>query len=102
MRRAVVERQRTLRVWRNHNLLVHAGTETGCVCDKQPGRFRKGQKVAGCGKSRCWLCKSEKLAKRPTARDHRQELRYKEWSSEYGYSRAESPGVSVTPKFKAL
>ncbi len=78
MQRAAVERERTLHVWRAHNRLLHAGVDTGCVCDKQPGRFRKGQKVAGCGKSRCWLCKSDKLAKRPRVRDYRQAIWYNE------------------------
>ena len=85
MRRAFVERQRALRVWRAHNLIVHAGMDTSCVCDQQPGRFRKGRKVGGCGKSRCWLCKGPKLDKRSTARDYRKEVSYREWRSEYGY-----------------
>ena len=60
MRRAFAERQRALRLWRAHNRLVHAGMGTSCVCDQQPGRFRKGQKIGGCGKSRCWLCKGHR------------------------------------------
>ena len=85
MRRAFVERQRALRVWRAHNRLVHAGMDTSCVCDQQPGRFRKGQKIGGCGKSRCWLCKGHKLEKRPTVRDYRKAISYREWRSECGY-----------------
>ena len=37
-----------------------------CDCEFQSGRFRKGQRIGGCGKSRCWLCHSEKLSDVPT------------------------------------
>ncbi len=86
MRRAFVERQRTLRIWRAHNQLVHAGMETHCPCDKQPGRFRKGQRVGGCNRPRCWVCHSGKLAKQPSLRDERLALSYQDWLVEHGYS----------------
>ncbi len=85
MRRASLERPRTLRVWRAHHRLIHDGLPTDCICDEQPGRFRKSQRVAGCGKPRCWLCKRHKLAKETTARDHRAALSYHEQAAEYGF-----------------
>lgn len=47
MRRAALERPRTLRVWRQH-LAGHSDTDL-CRCEFQPGRFRKGERVGGCG-----------------------------------------------------
>jgi len=35
------------------------------------GRFRKGQRIGGCGNSRCWLCHSEKLGDEPTLKELR-------------------------------
>lgn len=55
MRRAAKERNRTKRVWREHQRIVHP-KGSNCVCDVQPGRFRK-QKVAGCS---CAMCKPHK------------------------------------------
>jgi hypothetical protein len=46
--------------------------EIDCICDHQEGRFRKKHPL-GCGKSRCYLCKSHKYPKRETTR--------KEWRS---------------------
>lgn len=69
MRRAALERSRALRVWREHNRIVHNGLDTGCICDQQPNRFRKGQKRGGCGKPRCYLCHGEKLLDLPTYQD---------------------------------
>lgn len=42
MRRAALERARTVRVWRKH--LQFAGEEhaASCVCELQAGHFRKG------------------------------------------------------------
>lgn len=57
MYRAAIERPRTLRTWKAHNELVHNNVKTGCICDEQPGRFRKGERIAGrCGNRRCWMC----------------------------------------------
>ena len=86
MRRATLERPRTIRTWRAHNLLIHHGLPTSCRCDKQVGRFRKGQRVGGCGRPRCGLCKAHKLFSKPTARDYRAALSYREWASELGVS----------------
>src|SRR5207248_10486161 len=48
----------------------------------QIGRFRKGQRVGGCGKARCYLCHGEKLCKRPTPQQRRADISYKEWLHE--------------------
>lgn len=66
MRRAAIEKARALRTWREHNRIVHNNEETGCVCDQQPNRFRKGQRRGGCGRPRCYMCHGEKLFKIPT------------------------------------
>lgn len=80
MKRAALDRARTLNVWgrhyRNHLWEVQASGGQGkvkCVCDQQPGRFRKGQKVAGCGKPQCYLCHGEKLLGIPKHRDRKME-----------------------------
>jgi hypothetical protein len=69
MRRAAEEKTRTLTVWRRH-LRTHGGT-LACVCELQAGRFRKGQRVGGCGNPRCWLCHADKLSGRPTRQERR-------------------------------
>jgi hypothetical protein len=69
MRRAALERARALRTWREHNRIIHNGLETGCPCDEQPNRFRKGQRKGGCGKPRCYLCHGEKLLNVPTVKE---------------------------------
>ena len=68
MRRAAIERARTVRTWRAHNFFVHRGERTGCICDEQPGRFRKVS-LGDCGKARCYLCHSGKLLGEPTIKD---------------------------------
>jgi hypothetical protein len=65
VRRAAQERQRTLQMW-HHHLSLHEQGTVPCACELQPGRFRKGRRVGGCGKSRCYLCHGEKLLKQPT------------------------------------
>jgi len=62
MKRAAVERLRTRSVWLRH-LRHHRsdGTALVCACELQMGRFRKGQRVGGCGNSRCWLCQVAQL-----------------------------------------
>ena len=62
MRRSALERPRTLRTWRAH-LTAHEDTIL-CVCELEPGRFRKSQRIGGCGRPRCWLCHGDKLAGR--------------------------------------
>lgn len=84
MRRASLERVRTLRVWRAHNRIVHQNRPTHCRCDEQPGRFRKGQRTAGCSKPRCWLCKRHKLAHEPRLHEHRAAISYAERVAELG------------------
>ena len=69
MKRAAEEFIRTKNVWRRH-LQTHRGT-VACVCELQVGRFRKGQRIGGCGNPRCWLCHSEKLGGVPTAQQLR-------------------------------
>src|SRR5919198_5897222 len=69
MRRAAIEKFRTQRVWREH--LASHGATVLCSCDLEPGRFRKSQRVGGCGRPRCWLCHYDKLAGVPTAQDLR-------------------------------
>ena len=85
MRRAALERPRTLRTWRAHNWWVHGRLPTGCICDEQPGRFRKGQRMAGCGRPRCGLCKRAKLYQVPKFRDYRAAVTYREWGSTLGF-----------------
>ena len=76
MRRASVERDRTVRTWRLHHFLVHRASETLCVCERQPGRFRKGLKVSGCSRPRCLKCKAPKVLGRPSADILRADKRY--------------------------
>ena len=81
MKRAYEERLRTIHVWRQH-LAWHGSGPLACVCEFQIGRFRKGQRVGGCGKARCYLCHGEKLCKRPTPQQRRADISYKEWLHE--------------------
>ncbi len=69
MKRAASEKTRTLQVWRKH-LIKHRGN-LQCVCEFQPGRFRKAQRVGGCGRTQCWLCHGDKLAGLATLRERR-------------------------------
>lgn len=68
MKRAAIEKARTLNVWRRHHQNHHrqnvsSGGQRGvdCRCDVEVNRFRKGQRVFGCGRPRCLLCHGEKL-----------------------------------------
>ena len=40
MKRAVLDKQRTLQEWRKHKQFIHPHGST-CECDEQPNRFRK-------------------------------------------------------------
>ncbi len=76
MKRAAIERQRTIKTWKAHLYLAHrdelmAGA-VRCVCDLQANRFRKGQKMLGCGRPKCSMCHYEKVFNIPKARDLRQ------------------------------
>lgn len=73
MQRASVERPRTVQVWRQH-LARHSPEVLTCRCEQQAGRFRKGQRVGGCGKARCYLCHGDKLLQRPTLQQRRADL----------------------------
>ncbi|MDQ2697024.1 MAG: hypothetical protein M3Z21_16930 [Pseudomonadota bacterium] len=79
MQRAAVERRHTLHVWRQHLSFVHGHEAALCACERQPGRFRKGQRIAGCGKSRCYLCHRDKLLGRPTFQQRRANISLDEW-----------------------
>lgn len=82
MKRAAQERSRTLHVWRRH-LSSHDGDAAKrCVCNLQPGRFRKGRRIGGCGRPRCHLCHGDKLAKRPTTQQRRADRALTEWLQE--------------------
>jgi hypothetical protein len=86
MERASVERPRTVRVWRQHRA-QHGPGPLACPCELQTGRFRKGQRVGGCGKARCYLCHGDKLLKRPTLQQRRSGLAYREWLREQRWGR---------------
>lgn len=78
MKRANIERSRTIRVWRRH-LSFHAGEALNCRCELQVGRFRKTQRRLGCGKARCFLCHREKLLKHPTLQQRRADTTMRDW-----------------------
>ena len=82
MRRAAIERASTVRVWKEHNRIVHGGEDTGCPCDQQPGRFRKTSR-ADCGKPRCYLCHGPKLLGEPTKADRVARDRFEESLLDY-------------------
>ncbi len=69
MKRAALENARTVRMWRQHPA-SHAAPVI-CACEFQVGRFRKGQRVGGCGKPRCFLCHMAKLARIPKVQERR-------------------------------
>jgi hypothetical protein len=99
MQRASVERLRTMRVWRQH-LSRHGPGPLTCPCEWQVGRFRKGQRVGGCGKARCYLCHGDKLLKRPTLQQRRADRSYREWLHEHPWGRDEESlgAVPSNPK----
>jgi hypothetical protein len=84
MRRAAAEHAQTISTWRQH-LATHTG-EILCICEFQTGRFRKSQRVGGCGKSRCWLCHRVKLEKLATPGEQRQFVAFIEGMIEIGVS----------------
>lgn len=81
MKRAAFERGRTISVWRRH-LAAHDRGAALCACEYQPGRFRKGQRVGGCGNPRCYLCHGEKLLKIPDRSQRRANVSFLEWRRE--------------------
>ena len=86
MRRASLERPRTLRVWRAHKRIIHNDLATDCLCDDQPGRFRRGQRISGCTRPRCGFCQFHKHNHAVTHRDYRAALAYREWGVEFGFT----------------
>ena len=82
MKRAAIERRQTLRTWRAH--LVRHREGALCACEFQPGRFRKSQRVGGCGRPQCWLCHGDKLAHVARPRDVRARVRHREGLGELG------------------
>lgn len=89
MKRAAIEKSRTLRVWRRHLATHDPGSL--CVCELQPGRFRKSQRIGGCGCVQCWLCHPEKLSGTPTLTDVRAFASYSEGLAEVLLARPASP-----------
>lgn len=77
MRRAAQERARSLRVWRQH-LKLHGKEALHCACENQAGRFRKGQRIGGCGNARCYLCHGDKLLKRPSRQQQQSNIAFRE------------------------
>lgn len=78
MKRASMDRHRTIRVWREH-IAGHGPEAIACKCELKAGRFRKGQRAGGCGRPRCYLCHMAKLTKRAKIRQVRADVSYREW-----------------------
>jgi hypothetical protein len=96
MKRAAIERLRTLRVWRRH--LANHDHEVACRCEFQPGRFRKGQRAGGCGSARCWLCHYDKLSKLATLQECRASAIFYEGLLEMGRFDTSLPRVRITAR----
>ena len=94
MQRAAIEKFRTLRAWRAH-LATHA-VPVVCACDLQPGRFRKSQRVGGCGRPHCWLCHSGKLSGELTVKDRRAFAVMSEGLAEIGETNSRSNGRAAS------
>jgi hypothetical protein len=78
MKRAAIEKARTRNIWRRHleghiRQIVASGGKgkVTCACDMQANRFRKGQKVFGCGRPQCFACHGDKLLGKLKIRDKR-------------------------------
>ena len=84
MRRAALERRRTLRAWRFRLEWIYRSVPFDYPPDRQPGRMRKGVRLLGCGNARCWLCHGDKLGKERTIQQKRADLSYWEWAVEFG------------------
>lgn len=76
MRRTAVEQPRTLHRYRCWLALTKAGGRP--VGTQAINRFRKQQRIGGCGNSRCWLCHGDKLAGNPTPKAQRHLLAFAE------------------------
>lgn len=62
---------------REHHRVVHNGDPTGCVCDRQVGRFRK-KDAYDCGRTRCQICHGDKVNGTPQHKDNVANLRFEE------------------------
>jgi hypothetical protein len=69
MKRAAAEKIRTLRVWQQYRCKHERYHQSSSA--RQPGRFRKAWRAAGCGHARCWLCHADKLAGLPPMQERR-------------------------------
>lgn len=85
MRRAAVERKRAVNVWKKHfaqhvRQQQQAGGQKpiACGCDLEVNRFRKGQKMFGCGRPRCYACHGDKLLGNKKHSVKKRELSYSE------------------------
>lgn len=94
VKRAASEKLRTLRVWRRH--LASHDHKIACRCEFQTGRFRKGQRIGGCGRARCWLCHYDKLSKLATLQERRAAATLYEGLSEIECLNSPSPQMRVT------
>ena len=79
MKRAAVEKARTVRTWRRYAAVLRL---SGWRCQLQTGRFRKGRRVGGCGTPRCYLCHGDKLANVSTVQQRGASARYREGLNE--------------------
>jgi hypothetical protein len=97
MRRASVERSRTVNVWRAHLRRSHPVEPILCRCEFEVGRFRKAQRIGGCGNSRCFLCHGDKILGRPTLQELRARDRQREALREMtGGSSMPNPRLQAT------
>jgi len=76
MKRAALDRQRSVRAWRRYmaapDLAGHPDRSL------QPGHFRKGLRIGGCGNSGCRLCHAGKIDGYPTLQEWRHSFSYRE------------------------
>ncbi len=84
MKRAAEERGRGVRVWHRHLQLFGAAHTAACICEQQPGRFRMALRIAGCSKSRCYVCHPAKLLGEPTLQQRRSAISFREWVAPRG------------------
>ena len=87
MKRAALERHRAARIAHAHIALVHDGDPGNCDCETQVGRFRKGQRIAGCGRARCLVCHYSKILGFPTRKEMMAEATFREMIEEVGCNR---------------
>jgi hypothetical protein len=83
MKRDHLELGRTKHTHQLHLRSPHSRDNlTDCVCEFQPGRFRK-QKALGCGRARCLLCHFEKIFGIPKASDRVRKQRFADSLEDY-------------------